>query len=380
MLNSGFQLTKNILVVAALLLTVACSGNEDTDCQEQTWYQDFDNDGLGNAAVSLSACEQPSGYVLDNSDTDDTGGSGTNVDDYSGTGFVSQGLASTTTTNLLDCGRTAGLGTVNSTDGTTWVVPAVVNYENNTFPFASDLHNPCNGNNYATAAEALAAVDGSDIIEIDADGEVITAYVFADNYFEMYINGTPVGKDNVPFTQFNSDFVRFKVNRPFTVAMKLVDWEENLGLGSEASGSFAYHPGDGGMVAVFKDASENIIDITDDSWKAQTFYTAPIKDLSCLTENGTERLSANCDATDSNDGSGYYGVHWAVPTDWTSESFDDSAWPAATTYTNNTIGVDNKAAFTNFTEIFDASGNDAQFIWSKNVVLDNEVIVRKTIQ
>jgi hypothetical protein len=380
MLNSGSLLIKCTVLVVLATLMIACSDTGDADCQEQTWYQDLDNDGLGNAAISLSACEQPSGYVADNTDTDDTGGSGSTPDDYSGTASVSQGGPTITTDNLLDCGRTAALGTVTSTDGNSWTVPAAVNYDNSSFPFASDLHNPCNGNNYANASAALTALDGSDIVEIDADGEVITAYVFADNYFEMYVNGIPVGKDNVPFTQFNSDLVRFRVNRPFTVAMKLVDWEENLGLGTEASGSFAHHPGDGGMVAVFKDASDNIIDITNDSWKAQTFYTAPIKDLSCLTENGTERLSANCDTSDSNDGSGYYAVHWVIPVGWTTESFDDSTWPAATTYTNNTIGVDNKSAYTNFTDIFDASGNDAQFIWSTNVVLDNEVIVRKRIQ
>lgn len=379
MLNAK-QFFRNTMVLASLLLfTVGCSGSDDADCTELTWYQDLDNDGLGNAAVSLDACEQPSGYVADNTDTDDTGGTGS-TDGYTGTGSVSQGNATTTTPNLLDCGRTAPLGTVTSTDDNIWIVPAEVNYENTSFPFASDLHNPCNGNNYTTEAQALAALDDSDIIEIDSDGEVITAYVFADNYFEMYINGTPVGKDNVPFTQFNSDLVRFKVNRPFTVAMKLVDWEENLALGTEASGGFSHHPGDGGMVAVFKDAEDNIIDVTDDSWKAQTFYTAPVKDLSCLSENGTQRLSTNCDSGDSSDASSYYAVHWPVPTDWTSEAFDDTTWPAATTYTNNTIGVDNKAAFTNFTNIFDAVSNDAQFIWSTNVVLDNEVIVRKTIQ
>jgi hypothetical protein len=41
--------------------------------------------------------------------------------------------------------------------------------------------------------------------------------------------------------------------------------------------------------------------------------------------------------------------------------------------------VDNKPAYTNFTTIFDDVSNDAQFIWSKNVILDNEVIVRKTV-
>jgi len=161
--------------------------------------------------------------------------------------------------------------------------------------------------------------------------------------------------------------------------MLLVDWEERLGLGAETSGSFTYHSGDGGMVAVFKDANNNIIAKTDSDWKAQTFYTAPIMNLTCPTESGTLRLSANCSTADSNSGANYYGLHWARPANWTTTSFDDSTWPNATTYANATIGVDNKPAYTNFTSIFDDASNDAQFIWSTNVILDNEVIVRKTV-
>ncbi len=299
---------------------------------------------------------------------------------YAGTGSVTQGSATTVISNLLNCGRVAGVGAITATDNTVWTVPADVNYTNNSFPFASEMNNPCSGVQYATAAEAVAALDGSDIIEIDASGEVITAFIFADNYFEMYVNGIPVGKDNVPFTDFNSDIVRFKVTKPFTIAMHLVDWEENLGVGTEDNKGFAHHAGDGGMVAVFIDESKNIIAKTDGTWKAQTFYTAPVKQLACLSESGTSRLSANCDTEDSNDGSNYYAVHWKLPGDWMNAAFDDSDWPAATTYTNDEIGVNNKASYTNYTDIFDAAGSDAQFIWSTNVILDNEVIVRKTVQ
>ena len=43
-------------------------------------------------------------------------------------------------------------------------------------------------------------------------------------------------------------------------------------------------------------------------------------------------------------------------------------------------GDGDSAVFTNITDIFDDASNDAQFIWSTNVILDNEVIVRKIVQ
>ncbi|MRI00193.1 hypothetical protein GH721_06540 [Kriegella sp. EG-1] len=299
---------------------------------------------------------------------------------YSGTASITQGIAMTTESNLFSAGtRVAGEGAIEASDATIWTVPAEVNYTDDIFPFASDLHNVY-GNTYSTAADAVAALDGSDIIEIDSEGELITGYVFADNYFEMYVNGVPVGKDAVPFTEFNSSIVRFKVSAPYTIAIKLVDWEESLGIGTESSGGSDFHPGDGGMVAVFKNEFDEVVAISGSDWKAQTFYTAPIKDLSCPTESGTIRNSDNCDVADSNNGSNYYGLHWEIPLNWYDEAFDDSAWPDATIYTNNTIGVNNKPSYTNFTDIFDDNNNDAVFIWSTNVILDNEVIVRYTVE
>ena len=166
---------------------------------------------------------------------------------YSGTASVTQGMANTIQNNLFPCtgGRITNVGSITATDSTVWIVPAQVNFTNPTFPFSSDLHNACAGLNFANEVAAIANLNGSDIISIDSTGELITAYIFADNYFELYINGVPVGKDKVPYTQFNSSIVRFKVNRPFTVAMLLIDWEENLGLGSENNQGFSYYVGDG---------------------------------------------------------------------------------------------------------------------------------------
>ncbi|MBD3636994.1 MAG: hypothetical protein HUJ25_06575 [Crocinitomicaceae bacterium] len=303
-------------------------------------------------------------------------------DNYSGTGSITQGPATTTINNLFSQGtRVAGVGTITSSDGLSWTVPAENSFQDNSFPWASDMHNIyVAGHDYADVASAEAGLNSADIVEIDAGGELITAYIWSDNYFEMYVNGIPVGKDPVPFTDFNSCIVQFRANPPFDVAMMLVDWEENLGQGSESHSGFSHHAGDGGMVAVFKNSMGTVIGVTDNSWKAQTYYTAPVTDLSCLSESGSLRLSDNCSTADSNDGSSHYGVHWSIPQNWQNEGYDDSSWPSATTYSNTEIGVSNKPSYTNFTDVFDDAGNDAQFIWSTNVVLDNLVLVRKTIQ
>ncbi|MFO0662118.1 MAG: MopE-related protein, partial [Polyangiaceae bacterium] len=51
-----------------------CDGNVDEGITFSTYYRDADGDGFGNAALSTSACAQPSGYVLNATDCDDSNG------------------------------------------------------------------------------------------------------------------------------------------------------------------------------------------------------------------------------------------------------------------------------------------------------------------
>lgn len=63
---------KFLPLLGLLALSVISCDKEDDACTETTWYEDADGDGLGNPDVSQSACDQPLGYVSNNSDLDDT--------------------------------------------------------------------------------------------------------------------------------------------------------------------------------------------------------------------------------------------------------------------------------------------------------------------
>ena len=66
-----------------------------------------------------------------------------------------------------------------------------------------------------------------------------------------------VGVDPVPYTPSNGALVRFRVKRPYTLALYAVDWEEDLGVGTEKGNvnnkqaSPTFYQGDGGVIAWF---------------------------------------------------------------------------------------------------------------------------------
>jgi len=69
--------TALFLGITAAIFTTSCSNDDDNatggnPCTPTMWYQDLDGDGLGNPNVSQSDCNQPTGYVSNDDDTDDT--------------------------------------------------------------------------------------------------------------------------------------------------------------------------------------------------------------------------------------------------------------------------------------------------------------------
>lgn len=287
----------------------------------------------------------------------------------------SQGRGAVTIAKLYECpgGRPTPVGTVKSNDGNTWTVPADNQFQ--TGRKAADLYNPCN----EVTPRGLSAVDinAIPIVDIDADGEVITGYLMADNYFELYVNGKLVAIDAVPFTPFNSSIVRFKAKRPYTLAVRLVDWEENIGLGTESGNGGNFHPGDGGFIARFSDGT-----VTDASWKAQSFYIAPLNKPTDVTERGNVHDTAKLGRTypqapaQTSCKEQCFAAHYPISANWSAANFNDADWPAAVIFTQKEMGLDNQAAYTNVSDAF----GKAQVIWSMNLVYDNLVLTRKTVR
>ncbi len=294
---------------------------------------------------------------------------------------VSQGRARKIDPVLLECDvpgwRVTALGEVFDSDGKAWTTPAEVNYLDG--PKATDLFNECNEITLPNA-EAL-ALDGVPITELDTDGEVISIYFFGDNYAEIFVNGSLIGVDPVPYWPFNTSVVQVRVERPFTLAVKMVDWEENLNIGSELMRGVPFHTGDGGFVAVIKDADGDTIGVTDETWRVQNYYSSPLLDPSCILQDDGMRNSDACIVPEKeNVEAEGYAVRWPIPEDWADPTFDDSKWPRASLYTNEDIGGSlQRPAYLNFSGLFDNPQADAEFIWSSNLLLDNLVLGRKRI-
>ena len=186
------------------------------------------------------------------------------------------------------------------------------------------------------------------------------AEIWVDNWFALYINGKQVGQDSVPITterSFNSEKIRFTATYPFTVGLVLKDFTENSS-GLEYIGKPNQQIGDGGAIAQIRDLSTNqIVLTTDGTWKSLVINKAPLNP-ECVT---SQNPVADCKYANT-----------SIPKSWSTNSFNDSTWKSASTYTKDAVGV--KEGY------FDINWSpNASLIWSSDLKLDNTVLVRKKI-
>jgi hypothetical protein len=291
----------------------------------------------------------------------------------SDTGAVTRGLATDLRSGSPTAGCTtpglglqprvfpANIGTVRSADGRSWTVPAPIHEG----PVAVDLFNNCTGPgdnpDYASKLETVV---------IDPDGVEITGFIFADNYFELYVNGRFIARDALAMVPFNSSVVRFRARYPMTYAIKGVDWENHQGVGMEYDN---FQIGDGGFIAYFSDGNG-----TGPHWRAETFYIAPLDDPGCVRTAGG-RDSSGCSQAvrptcAEKDPKSCQALHFEMPPDWSAPGFDDSRWPSAIVWPPSAVTT--QRAYTAYAKVF----GDAQFIWTRNLRLDNLVLARFTVK
>lgn len=257
-------------------------------------------------------------------------------------------------------------GTITAPDGSEWELPAPITNG----PVAVDIYNDCTGQgdnpNYSEQLETVV---------IDPDGVEITGYIFADNYYELWVNGKFIARDSLGMTPFNSTIVRFKAKYPITYAVKAVDWDTHPGVGMEYE---SYNVGDGGFIARFSDGT-----VTGPDWKVETFYIAPLGDPSCVKDNNG-RDSTDCPVEKRRGGNKApcgladpqtcKALLFEIPAIWTTPSFDDSKWANATLYTAEQ--VTGAPGYARHAALFEP----AQFIWTRSLLLDNLVLARFTVQ
>ena len=107
--------------------------------------------------------------------------------------IITQGPGTMLNEDLIPCAnprpgmnlRKNPVGEITAKDGTKLTVPVPNKFAS--APKLPDLYNECAG----VTPKDMSEVDLNKvpIVDVDKDGEVITGFMVADNYFELYING-----------------------------------------------------------------------------------------------------------------------------------------------------------------------------------------------
>ena len=173
----------------------------------------------------------------------------------------------------------------------------------------------------------------------------------------MYIGDALVMEDSVSITterSFNSEVFTFEATPPFLVNVVMKDYiADDSGL--EYIGQPNQQMGDGGYIAqITQIDSGEVVAVSGTDWRCTTIHIAP---LNKECEGDPEPL-ATCEAEILEEPSG-----------WMAEDFDDSAWSAATEYSEAAVSPKDP-----YYEI--SWDDDAAFIWGADLESHNTILCR----
>jgi hypothetical protein len=188
----------------------------------------------------------------------------------------------------------------------------------------------------AVAFGLLTAVAAQGIRKPSVD-DTILANVYADNWFQMYINGELVAVDSIKFIPHNVVSVDLLPTYPMTIAVMAKD-NADPKTGMEYANT---NIGDAGFILKFSDGT-----VTHAGWKAKSFSHGPVN-----RDTKNPRVE-----------------NTPIPDNWYATDFNDSDWSNATEYTEDEVGP--KQPY------YDSDFKGAKFIWTRDIALDNTVIFR----
>lgn len=159
--------------------------------------------------------------------------------------------------------------------------------------------------------------------------ETITGTIYADNYFEFYVNGVLVKTDPLDFTPHNAVKFSFThtVGESKTYAVKAKDFATPTGY--EYTNTSTPQLGDGALRIILSDGT-----VTNKNWKCFTTNYGPT----------AASITAGCSATNLTPCALQIT---AEPTNWTSPSFDHSSWSAASEFTEAQAGWGTAPTYSN---------------------------------
>ncbi|MEP3441786.1 MAG: PEBP family protein [Sulfitobacter sp.] len=193
--------------------------------------------------------------------------------------------------------------------------------------------------------------------------ESFSVDVWADNWFEMRIDGAQVAEDSVPITterSFNTESFAFEADRPFMVGLIAKDFKAN-DTGLEYIGTRRQQMGDGGVILQIMDSAGAPVAVSNADWQCLAIHTAPL-DKSCESEANPVAGQGACgfEAVDEPDG-------------WDQVGFDASDWPQASVYSEREVSP--KDGYDRIDWV-----DDARLIWGSDLEQSNTILCRLTVE
>ena len=184
----------------------------------------------------------------------------------------------------------------------------------------------------------------------------VSVQLWADNWFEFYVDGQVVMTDPVPITterSFNTEVFDFQAEFPTQIAVHIMDYKED-DSGFEYIGSRRQQMGDGGFLAEFRNSAGNLIATTSDEWVCQVIHQAPLNP-SCASD------ISSCQAN-----------ILPEPVGWSEPGFDDSNWPNAVVHSAQVVRP--HGGYSDY-----SWQSTSDIIWGDDLEIDNTLLCRFTL-